>query len=70
MSAFLEFILNVQSYGASGQAFWNCVLFCFGDRTVRKEMWKWLRGNDAENELLVPQDRPAENYSNRALNDQ
>ncbi|KAH3832705.1 G-protein coupled receptor 157-like [Dreissena polymorpha] len=34
----LDFLLIVQSYGASGQAFWNCVLFCFCDKTVRRKM--------------------------------
>ncbi|KAH3832706.1 G-protein coupled receptor 157-like [Dreissena polymorpha] len=36
----LEVLLIVQSYGASGQAFWNCVLFCFCDATVRCKMWR------------------------------
>ena len=70
MAAFLEFLLNIQSYGASGQAFWNCILFCFCDRTVRKEMMRWMKGNNEENELLLPHDRPAHNYGNKALNDQ
>ncbi|KAH3788210.1 G-protein coupled receptor 157-like [Dreissena polymorpha] len=34
----LEILLIFQSYGASGQAFWNCVLFCFCDKTVRRKM--------------------------------
>ncbi|XP_052278128.1 uncharacterized protein LOC127876736 [Dreissena polymorpha] len=37
---FMGILLILQSYGASGQAFWNCVLFCFCDETVRRKMWR------------------------------
>lgn len=46
MKNFLNFLLIMQSYGASGQAFWNCILFCFLDKTVRKNMKLWLKCND------------------------
>jgi hypothetical protein len=50
MKTFLEFLLVMQSYGASGQAFWNFILFCVMDQPVRRHMTNWLklRGSDEE----------------------
>ncbi|XP_053407257.1 G-protein coupled receptor 157-like [Mercenaria mercenaria] len=42
MKGFLDFLLTMQSYGASGQAFWNCILFCVLDKTVRKHLKAWI----------------------------
>ena len=42
MKGFLEFLLFMQSYGASGQEFWNCIVFCFCDITVRQKMKSWF----------------------------
>lgn len=50
----LNFLLLMQSYGASGQAFWNCILFCFCDKAVRKRMKGWLKCcNSEERERLL-----------------
>ncbi|XP_053395808.1 G-protein coupled receptor 157-like [Mercenaria mercenaria] len=43
MKSFLNFLLLMQSYGDSGQGFWNFVLFCILDKTVRKHLKIWLR---------------------------
>lgn len=70
MTSFLEFLLNIQSYGASGQAFWNCILFCFCDSTVRKAMVGWIKGEDGENELLVNSvDGTTYGATNRGMNE-
>lgn len=55
MQKFLEFLLVMQSYGASGQAFWNFILFCVMDQTVRRHMTNWLklRGSDEEGTRLL-----------------
>lgn len=53
MPNFLTFLLIVQSYGASGQAFWNSILFCLLDKTVRLKMKEWLKRNDEESKPLV-----------------
>jgi len=46
MQTFLKVLLTLQSYGASGQAFWNCVLFCFFDKTVRRRLCNSLVHTD------------------------
>lgn len=55
MKIFLDFLLVMQSYGASGQAFWNFILFCVLDKTVRKHLKKWLhsRCSSEESEGLL-----------------
>jgi hypothetical protein len=36
-----EFLRVPQCIGDSGQAFWNCVLFCFCDKTVRARIMEF-----------------------------
>lgn len=50
MSRFLNFLLIMQSYGDSGQGFWNFILFCVFDKPVRRYLNTWLFRNSEEPE--------------------
>ena len=69
MVTFLQILLNMQSYGASGQAFWNCILFCFCDKTVRQALKNWITGSCEERELLVPTQNKNLYTNNSALSE-
>ncbi|KAL4231090.1 hypothetical protein ACF0H5_008673 [Mactra antiquata] len=53
LRTFLGILLSLQSYGASGQAFWNCILFCFLDKTVRHSMKDWFCRRTSERRHLL-----------------
>ncbi|XP_045189506.2 G-protein coupled receptor 157-like [Mercenaria mercenaria] len=62
MKTFLEFLLIMQSYGAGGQGFWNCVFFCFLDKTVWKNMMLYItRDNSEERENILSNNSTREN---------
>lgn len=65
-----EWLLHLQSFGGSAQAFCTCILFCVKDETTRRHLWSRLRcrqAQDVNNEefsTLIGENAPVTvNYS-------
>lgn len=70
LTVFNKWLLHLQSFGGSAQAFCTCLLFCVKDETTRKHIWSKLkckRSEEIKNEefsSLIGDDTPVKvNYT-------